>query len=116
MKSSIKLEVGQQVFVKFNNDKNLRPMTVEKIGTKWTTLNANASYRSMFRALNGSRALESEGSPGTIYLSELEYANQCAVEAAWKGYRVLVDRSYSTPDLTIEQIQYMHRVVEESSK
>ena len=119
MKQSIKIEIDQQVFVKFNNDKNLRPLTVSKVGTKWVQLTAfEASYHHGYRALIGDRNLESDGcqSPGTIYLSELEYANQCAVASTWYDFRRLVANHTGTPDLTVEQIQYMHRIVEESSK
>lgn len=121
MKKQIALAVGQQVCIVFNQSSNgLKQATVTKVGTKWTTLETNSSYKRLHRAPNGSRILEGANrgysSEGTIYLSEQEYADQQATEAAWKAFRELISRHYGCPDLTVQQITTMHEIVESASK
>lgn len=121
MTKEITLSIGQQVYLKLNNTRELLPATVTKGGRLWTTLETGSSYKSLYRAPNGSRLLEGSGygpaTAGTIYLSELEYANQQMVESAWLDFRRLVaNHSGAASDLTAEQIQYMHRIVESTSK
>lgn len=119
MTKTITLSVGQQVFIKLSHD-YLKPATVTKIGTKWTTLETSSSYKSQYRARNRSRDLEGTGSgyssEGTIYLSESEYQDQQATEAAWKSFRGYIGSHYGCPNLTAEQIQYMYDIVESTTK
>lgn len=120
MTKEITLSVGQQVYLKLNNTRELLPATITKVGRLWTTLETGASYKSLYRAPNGSRELEGNGyghsSQGTIYLSELEYANQQATECAWLDFRQIVSRHSGCPDLTAEQITTMHEIIEKATK
>ena len=112
MQKSISLTVGQVVYID-----GKRPVTVEKIGSKWVTFKAEASYSKNYRALIGSRRIDRDfGSDLTIYLSPEEYQNEQAIDSAWLEFRRLVSSHYGSPNLTLEQVTLMLQIVKESQK
>lgn len=105
------LTIGQKLyFVPSYNGYAAYEMTVKKLGRKWAHCSARA-YQTVRIDIETLHAHEDDAT-GRTYLSQAEYEQELAVQAAWRDLRLKVARRYSEPTgLTVEAIQQAKKLL-----